>query len=66
MDFTDEKKDYKKDVSSQRQELHYFYFLNRMSLLSNPLDIRTKRREIARLLTKKNTEKKYEGEVSCC
>lgn len=67
MGFVDERQDLTKDINMQRQERNYFYFLNKMSLLSNPLDIRTKRREIARLLTKnKNIEKKYEKKRSCC
>ena len=66
MEFVDERKDSTKDINLQRQERYYLYFLNKMSLLSKPLDIRTKRREIARLLTKKNTERKYGEEGSCC
>lgn len=67
MGFVDERQDLTKDINMQRQERNYFYFLNKMSLLSKPLDIRTKRREIARLLTKnKNIEKKYEKKGSCC
>ncbi len=67
MGFVDERQDLTKVINMQRQERNYFYFLNKMSLLSKPLDIRIKRREIARLLTKnKNIEKKYEKKGSCC
>lgn len=66
MEFVDDRKDSMKDIKLQRQERCYLYFLNKMSLLPKPLDIRAKRREIALLLTKKNTEKKYGEEGSCC
>ena len=65
MEFVDDRKDSMKDINLQRNERCYLYFLNKMSLLPKPLDIRVKRREIARLLTKKNTEK-YGEERSCC
>lgn len=66
MEFVDEREDSMKDIKLQCQERNYLCFLNNMSLLPKPLDIRAKRREIARLLTKKNTEKKYGEEGSCC
>ena len=46
MEFVDERQDLTKDINLQRQERYYLYFLNKMSLLSKPLDIRTKRREM--------------------